>query len=361
MSTDTLPKSMRAVVCYGAEDYRLQEIAVPKPGPGEVLIKTDACGICASDVKCYTGAALFWGDANRAGYCTAPITAGHEFIGTVAGLGEGAGEKYGLAIGDRAISEQIIPCWECRYCKRGQYHLCAVHDIYGFHGQNGGFADYIIFPPNALNHKVPASVPAEHAALIEPLACSMHAVERGQIGFEDTVVIAGCGTLGLGMVAYASRKSPAQLIAVDLSDDRLERARKLGATHLLNPRKENVIEAIRNLTEGYGCDVYIEATGHPASVEQGLLAVRKAGRFVEFSVMREPVTTDWTIIGDTKELDLYGSHLGPYCYPSVINLLAQGFPDASLFITHRMPLESFEEGIHLVHQGTGSLKVLLKP
>lgn len=361
MPTDNLPKTMRAVVCFGPEDYRLQEIAVPEPGPGEVLIKTDACGICASDVKCYTGAALFWGDSHRVGYCTAPITAGHEFIGTVVGLGEGAAEKYGLAIGDRAISEQIIPCWECRYCRRGQYHLCAVHDIYGFHNANGGFADYIVFPARALNHKVPASIPVEYAALIEPLACSMHAVERGQVGFADTVAIAGCGTLGLGMVAYAARKSPAQLVAIDLSDDRLERARRLGATHTLNPRKDNVVEEIRNLTEGYGCDVYIEATGHPASVEQGLHAIRKAGRFVEFSVMREPVTTDWTIIGDTKELDLYGAHLGPYCYPSVISLLAQGYPDGSLFITHRMPLDRYDEGIQLVNAGSQSLKVLLTP
>jgi threonine dehydrogenase-like Zn-dependent dehydrogenase len=276
-------------------------------------------------------------------------------------LGDGAAEKYDLAIGDRAISEQIVPCWSCRYCRRGQYHLCTRHDIYGFHGPNGGFAQYMVFPADALNYKVPAHVPIEHAALIEPLACSMHAVDRARIEFADTVVIAGCGPLGLGMVAYASRKSPAQLVAIDLLDDRLERARKLGATHGLNPRSCSVVEEILNMTEGYGCDVYIEATGHPASVEQGLLAIRKQGRFVEFSVMREPVTTDWTIIGDTKELDLYGSHLGPYCYAQVIRLLAEGFPDANQFISHSLPLEQFLDGIALVERGDQSLKVLLKP
>jgi threonine dehydrogenase-like Zn-dependent dehydrogenase len=163
------------------------------------------------------------------------------------------------------------------------------------------------------------------------------------------------------MVAYARMKSPGALVAVDLHDDRLERARQLGATHVLNPRHSDVPEAVRAMTEGYGCDVYIEATGHPASVEQGLLAIRKAGIFVEFSVMREPVTVDWTIIGDTKELNLFGSHLGPYCYPSVIASLATGAVDGSAFISHQLPLEKFAEGIEMVHSGKESLKVLLIP
>lgn len=362
--TTSLPesKTMRAVVCHGAEDYRLEELPVPQPGPGEVVIHVEAAGICASDVKCYTGAPLFWGDKNRIGYCQPPITAGHEFIGTVVALGEGAGERWGLTIGDRAISEQIVPCWECRFCKRGQYHLCQVHDIYGFRKRTpGGFAEYMTFPAGAINYKVPREIPVEYAALIEPLACSMHAVQRGNIEFGDTVVVAGCGTLGLGMVAYARMKSPGALVAIDLFDDRLERARQLGATHTLNPRTDDVISTIQNMTDGYGCDVYIEATGHPASVEQGLLAIRKAGNFVEFSVLREPVTVDWTIIGDTKELNLYGAHLGPYCYPSVIQSLANGAVDGSVFITHQLPLEDYVQGIELVHAGKDSLKVLLKP
>src|SRR5690348_6425559 len=104
MSSPDLPQRMRAVICHAPEDYRLEEIAVPLPAAGEVVIRVDACGICASDVKCYAGAALFWGDAQRTGYAQAPITAGHEFVGTVAALGEGAAERYGLRVGDRAIS-----------------------------------------------------------------------------------------------------------------------------------------------------------------------------------------------------------------------------------------------------------------
>jgi threonine dehydrogenase-like Zn-dependent dehydrogenase len=360
--SDDLPTIMRGIVCHGPEDYRLEEVPVPQAGSGEIVIRVEAAGICASDAKCFSGAPMFWGDAHRTGYCQAPITAGHEFIGTVVELGQGAGEQYGLEIGDRAISEQIVPCWQCRYCKRGHYHLCLVHDIYGFRQSTpGGFADYMKFPAGALNYKVPSHIPVEHAALIEPLACSMHAVNRAGIEFGDTVVVAGCGPIGLGIVAFAARKNPAAVVAVDLAGDRLERARKVGATHVLNPRKDDVVQAIRDMTEGYGCDVYIEATGNPAAVEQGLLCLAKRGTFVEFSVFGEPVTTDWTIIGDTKELDVRGAHLGPNCYRAVIASLADGAIDASVFISHRLPLEEYLLGIEIVHAGRDSLKVLLKP
>ena len=132
MVGEPLPKSMAAVMCHGPEDYRLEERRVPQPGPGEVLVRVRSTGICASDIKCYTGAPLFWGDAHRPGYCQAPVTPGHEFVGEVVALGEGAGEKYGLAIGDYAVSEQITPCWQCRYCRaRGRLERADVRSDRG--------------------------------------------------------------------------------------------------------------------------------------------------------------------------------------------------------------------------------------
>ncbi len=125
-----LPKTMPAVMCRAPEDYRLEEYAVPQVDAGEVLIRVQSVGICASDLKCYLGAAMFWGDSHREGYCQAPIIPGHEFVGEVVALGDGAGDKYGLAIGDLAVSEQIVPCGACRYCFRGQYWMCMVHTIF---------------------------------------------------------------------------------------------------------------------------------------------------------------------------------------------------------------------------------------
>jgi len=353
---------MQAVVCHGPRDYRLEEWAVPQPGPGEVVVRVKSVGICASDLKCYSGAALFWGDEHREGYCQPPVIPGHEFVGEVVALGEGAGEKYGLEIGDHAISEQIVPCWECRYCRRGQYWMCQEGDVYGFRqGAFGAMAEYMLFPRHALNYQVPKSIPVEHALFIEPLACSIHAVQRGNIEFGDVVVIAGAGPLGLGMVAAARLKHPHLLIALDLNDRRLEVARACGADLCLNPGSVDVVDEVLRLTDGYGCDVYIEATGHPAAVVQGLHMIRKLGTFVEFSLMREPVTADWTIIGDAKELNIHGSHLSPYCYPVAIDMLEKGLLPVERIVTHHMPLASFQEGIDLVSVGDRSIKVALLP
>ena len=155
-----MSQTMRAIMCREPFDYRLEEVAMPVAGPGEVVVKVNACGICASDIKCYTGAPLFWGDEHRKPYVEAPVIAGHEFIGEVVELGEGAGEKYGLQIGDTAISEQIVPCWECRYCRTGKYWLCQVHNIYGFQPVvNGGMADSMKFPARSLVYKVPSDIP----------------------------------------------------------------------------------------------------------------------------------------------------------------------------------------------------------
>jgi erythritol/L-threitol dehydrogenase len=358
-----LPKNMPAIVCWGAEDYRFQEWNVPTPEAGEVVVRVHAVGICASDLKCYQGAPMFWGDAHRSGYVQPPVIPGHEFVGEVVALGAGAGEKYKLALGDLAVSEQIVPCWKCRFCTRGQYWMCQdKHDVYGFRQATfGAMAQYMKFPVGALNYKVPTSIPVRHAAYIEPLACGIHAVERGNIQLDDVVVIAGAGPLGLGMIAAARLKNPRHLIVLDMNEERLALAQLCGADLTFNPAKTDVIDEILKLTDGYGCDVYIEATGYPPAVEQGLRMIRKLGTFVEFSVMREPVTVDWTIIGDTKELNIHGAHLSPYCYPIAIRMLEQHLLPMDQIITHALPLASFHEGMTMVANGKQSVKVVLAP
>ena len=163
------------------------------------------------------------------------------------------------------------------------------------------------------------------------------------------------------MVAAAKMKGAASIIALDLSDDRIEVAKRCGADVGVNPRTEDAVEKVRDLTDGYGCDVYIEATGHPAAVEQGLNMIRKLGTFVEFSVMREKVTADWTIIGDSKELNVHGSHLGPYCYPVAIRMIEQGLLPMDEIVTHRLPLADYQKGIDMVVSGLTSVKVTLEP
>jgi threonine dehydrogenase-like Zn-dependent dehydrogenase len=354
---------MRAVVCHAPQDYRLEELPVPAVEAGEVLVRVLGVGICASDIKCFTGAPLFWGDENRPAYCQPPIVPGHEFVGQVVALGAGAGKKYGLEVGDLAISEQIVPCWECRFCQRGQYWMCdGKHDVYGFRQRTpGAMAEYMRFPADAINYKIPAGLSVSQAVYIEPLACAIHAVQRARIELGETVVVAGCGPLGLGMVAAARLKNPGCLVALDLRQNRLEVAKQAGADITLNPDEVDVVAEVRRLTGGYGCDVYIEATGHPRGVTQGLQMVRRLGRFVEFSVLRELVSVDWTIIGDTKELDILGAHLGPYCYPLAMDMLLKNQVPVGQIVTHAFPLWEYAQALSLVEQAQTSIKVMLEP
>ena len=128
---------------------------MPKPGPGEALVRVEAVGICASDLKCYHGAAKFWGDANRPAWAETEVIPGHEFVGTVVQLDDEAADRWGVAVGDRVVSEQIVPCWKCRYCVDGEYWMCAPHDMFGFKRRTpGAMAEYMVYTDDALVHKV---------------------------------------------------------------------------------------------------------------------------------------------------------------------------------------------------------------
>jgi erythritol/L-threitol dehydrogenase len=357
-----MSNTMRAVVCHGPRDYRLEQIPRPVPSQGEALIRVEAVGICASDLKCYHGAAKFWGDSSRPAYVETPVVPGHEFAGEVVELDDAAAARWGITVGDRVVSEQIVPCWTCRYCRTGKSHMCAPHDIYGFKRRTpGAMAPYMVYPAGALVHKVSRDVPAAHAAFAEPLSCALHAVERAGINFGDVVVVAGCGPIGLGMVAGAAAKSPASVVALDASDAKLELARLCGADLTLNIAQTDVVATIKDMTDGYGADVYLEGTGHPSAVPQGLNLLRKLGTFVEYSVFKDDVTVDWSIISDDKELDVRGAHLGPYCWPTAIRMIESGRLPLDRICAHQLPLPDFQNGLDLVADGTSSVKVSLIP
>lgn len=351
-----IPKSMKALVAYGIGDYRLEtDFPTPVCGPDDILIKTEGCGICAGDLKCQQGAVRFWGDGTQKAYVEPPFIPGHEFVGRVAWLGENV---TGYKLGDRLIADQIVPCGECRFCKDGRYSLCQPHNVFGFKGKlNGGMAEYVRYPKTAVLHRVPEEMPLTDALLIEPYSCSKHAVDRAKITPDDVVVLSGAGTLGLGMVTYMRTKNPKKLIVLDLAENRLEKARQFGADLTLNPGKEDVVSKVLELTEGYGCDVYIEASGNPASVEQGLRMIIKQGRFVEFSVFSGPSTVDWSIIGDEKELDILGVHLSPWCFEDVIQKISAGELKTDGIVSRTFPLEEWEEAFRCATGKYGDYKI----
>lgn len=354
-----LPEKMKALVAKGVKDYALMEVPLPDLKDGDILIKVEACGICAGDIKASHGTARFWGGDGMPGFCKPPFIPGHEFVGRIVAMGKNPPE--GFQIGDRVVSEQIVPCGECYYCRRGMHWLCDPHDVYGFKNYlNGGMAEYVRLPKGSINFHVPEELTLEQAVLIEPFACSLHGVERAKAGPEDTVVLAGAGTLGLGMVNALRQQKVKTLIVLDLNDQRLAMAKNLGADVILNPGTCDAVQAVLDLTDGVGCDVYIEATGHPAAVQQGLDMIRKGGTFVEFSVMSGTSTVDWSIIGDAKEITIYGSQLSPYCFQKTIDSLVEGKTQTDGIVSHQFPLEQWEQA-YAVAQTRQALKVILIP
>jgi len=358
-----IPEEMVAVVAHGPKDYRLEKRKTPRAGEGEVVVKIIACGICGSDIHAFHGAPSYWGDDTMAAWMIAPVTPGHEFFGEVVEMGKGAADKYNLKIGDRVIAEQIIPCNRCKYCIEGNYHLCTVHNMYGFQKgvAEGGMAEYMKYSSTSKIHKIPDSVSIEGAATIEPLACSIHAVQRGKIDFGDFVVVAGAGPIGLFIVQLAHLKTPKRLLILDVNEKRLKTALNLGADIAMNPTKEDVVKKVLELTDGYGCDVYIEASGNPVGVVQGLNMIRKMGRFVEFSVFSKPTSVDWSIIGEKKELDVLGAHISPYTYPIAIDLLSRKLVKVEGIVTQKYKLKDFKDAFQQAEKLDESVKVLLLP
>jgi len=352
-----LPKTMKALVARGQGQYALEQVPVPEIGPGDALVRVEACGICAGDVKATHPTARFWGGDGMPGYCEPPFIPGHEFVGKVVAVGEGCS----LKVGDRVVSEQLVPCGACRYCRQGKYWLCAPHDVYGFKKYlNGAMAEYVRLPKGSINYVIPDSMPLDKAALIEPFSCSLHGVRQADVKVDDVVVLAGAGTLGLGMVGALKMRNPKMLIVLDMVDARLEKAKEFGADLVINPAKEDAVAKVLELTDGYGCDVYLEVTGHPSAVQQGLDMICKGGTFVEFSVMSGPSTNDWSIIGDAKEITIRGSQLSPYCYETTIENLLNGKTPADGVVSHRFPLEQWEEAFR-VAEGKEAFKVVLIP
>lgn len=352
-------EKMKAVVTYAPGDNRYEECPVPELEEGEVLLKVEGCGICAGDLKAYHGGIRVWGTSEKDRYIEAPCIPGHEFFGEVAQV---KGSVPDIQVGDRVCAEQVIPCGECEFCRNGQYWMCTRSAVFGFKKYgNGGFAQYVKLPKTSIKHKLPADLTKEQCVLVEPIACGMHALEQAQIRHEDVVVIAGLGAIGLSMCNMASLALPKLVIGLEVRDGRADMAKSFGADVVLNPAKCSVEEEIKKLTGGLGCDVYIEASGSPKSVSQGMGALRNKGRYVQMGVLSDYVTADWNIIGDGKELTIIGSHLSAKVYPAVIRGIRKGHIKTDGLISHRFKLEDWKAAYETAEKSPDAVKIMLEP
>ncbi|PYT55832.1 MAG: Zn-dependent alcohol dehydrogenase [Acidobacteria bacterium] len=349
-----VPKTMRAGVYREKGIVRVEEVPVPEVGDGEVLIKVAACGICGTDIK-----KIF----HR--YVEPPQILGHELAGTVVAVGRGI-TKWKLA--DRVMSFHHIPCGKCFYCERRLFSQCKQYKTTGltagFTPNGGGFAEYVKAMPWVAERGIvalPDDVSFEEATFIEPINTIAKAVEKARVAEGETVLIAGCGPIGLQFLMVA-RLNGAKLYTSDPMAVRRAKSLTLGALEAFDPSDGKLVEQIKTRTDGRGADAVLVAVAHPAVVIDALAATRPGGRVLLFAA-NDPVTKiefPAAAVGiDEKEI------LGSYSAAADIQdaaadlVLKKKLPVMQI-VTHRFPLTRIQEGLELAAKPTAeSLKILI--
>jgi len=302
---------MKAAVVYGANDIRLTELPTPRPGPGEVLVRVRGSGVCATDVKILGGTGL---------PAQLPTILGHEVAGVIEALGEGVSD---LEREQRVAVYPIAACGECFFCQRGRHPLCL--EPYGLaHGADGGFAEYLVVPRQIVRLGGVVDIgelPFDLAALIEPFSCCLSAAQQCGVREGDSVLIVGCGPLGL-MHTIVCKSFGARVIVLDVDEGRLAKAVELGADAALNPDRGDVFEEVRKLTR-VGADVVIAAVGASQVVELFLPLVRNGGVFNIFG---------GTPKGETIELDPRWLHYGEVVLTGTFGASLQHFKQSLSFV-----------------------------
>ena len=336
-------ETMKAQLFYGPGDVRYEETEVPKIGPGEALVAIKSALTCGSDLKTY-----------RRGHPTMieeGSVFGHEWAGDIVGLAEGIEDFH---VGDRVVAVNTVPCFRCYYCKLERYSMCENLTY-----NNGAYAQYIKIPADILKVntiKIPDHVDYRQAALTEPLACAVHGIDESDIEEGDMVAVNGAGPIGLFFVALAKLKG-AIVISTDLSGDRLEVARQLGADLTVNAsRVDDQVKAVKELTDGgRGVDVAIEATGFPKVWEMTINMARKGGTVNLFGGCESgtSINIDTRLI-HYSELTIKGVyHHTPHYVRKAFKLIDKGLFDTSKFITKDMPLEKLTDALELMGKQKG--------
>ena len=351
-----MPHSVRAVVARAkGEPVTMEVIEVPDPGPGEVLVTVQACGVCHTDLHYREGA------IND----DFPFLLGHEAAGTVEEVGDGV---TNVAVGDFVVLNWRAVCGQCRSCLRGRPWYCfATHNAtqkMTLDGAElspalgiGAFAEKTLVAAGQAT-KVNPAAPPEVAGLIGcgVMAGLGAAMNTGGVGRGDSVAVFGCGGVGDAAIAGSRLAGAHTIIAVDIDDRKLDIARNFGATHTVNSTNEDPIEAIRGLTGGNGVDVAIEAVGLPATYEQAFYSRDLAGTVVLVGVPNPEMKIELPMIevfgrGGTLKSSWYGDCLPSRDFPMLIDLYLQGRLDLDRFVSETIALDEVEEAFHAMERG----------
>jgi L-iditol 2-dehydrogenase len=343
--------SMKAAMLYGVRNLRIENVPIPQLGKGEVLVRVRAATTCGTDLKIF-----------QRGYVShvikLPTIFGHEWAGEIVDL---APDVDWLEKGMRIRAGNSAPCLHCKMCERGKFNLCE-NMIWLW----GAYAEYLKVPAQMVRvnlQKIPVHVSYEEAALTEPLACVLHGVEEAGVKLGDTIAIIGAGPIGLLHLLTVRRLGVERVFMVDLVEERLELAQRIGADETINGKQEDVIRRIRELTDGYGADVVIEAVGLPSTWEQALQMVRKGGTVLEFGGCppgtQIKVSTELLHYGEVKVLGAF--HTTPIHFRRALQLISSKTINVKSLITQKMPLDQLKDAFELLATSKREIKIAIIP
>jgi len=349
-----MSETMKAVVYHAPGDVRVQAVPVPRVGAGELRVKVDACAVCGSDLKSYKV-----GNPR----IQPPLTMGHEFTGVIDTVGEGV---EGFALGERIVMATTISCGECFYCRRGWRNICKNLAPMGF-SYPGGMAEWCVIPERAIVNghvvKVPAHVPAEHAALAEPVSCAVNCMGNCGLAEGDTVVVVGAGPMGLLNLCVAQGSGAGKTILAEISDARLKFAEQFAPDVLVNSAEQDLVEIVMNETDGLGADVAIVAAPAAAPQAEAIGLVRKRGTVCLFASLpkgRSEITIDSRPL-HYGEIRLVGtSDSTAEHVATAVELIATGRIPAGKIASHVLPIDDVAKAWELMISGE-ALRVVLKP
>lgn len=340
---------MRVAMYYNNRDVRVEEIPVPQIGPGELLMRVEASGICGSD-------AMEWYRTGKA-----PLVLGHEIAGKIVAVGNGV-ERY--HVGDRISTAHHVPCNTCHYCMSGHHTVCDTLRQTNF--DPGGFAEYVRLPAINVDRGVfllSDKMSFEEATFIEPLACVLRGQRIAQIQAGNSVLIIGSGISGLLHLQLARTLGPCLLVATDIGNYRLEAARKFGADVVIHAEKD-VPKCLRDINNGRLADRVLVCTGVPQAIIQALQSVERGGIVLFFAPTNPGVTIPISIndLFFRNDITLTTSYAGsPADYAAALELIQAGRIGVQEMITHRLSLAETGLGIRLVAEAQESIKVIIEP
>ncbi len=341
---------MRAIVIEQPNTVVLREVETPLPGLGEVRVRSVRAGVCRTDLDIATGTL----DERWVRF---PIVPGHEWSGVVDSAGDGV---TGVEPGERVVCEGNIACLRCPRCRTGDTHLCVSYDAVGF-TRGGGYGEFVVVPARVV-HPLPDHVSFDAAVLMEPGAVVLKALERARIKPAETVGIVGIGALGAVAIRLARVHSPAAVIAYGLRDEELELALALGADAVVNVEHAGAEAETRKLA-GAGLDVVVETAGAVSALELSTRLVREGGRVVTLGIAGDG--HELTLPADRialRDLSIFGSvGYTTSAWARMVALVRERLVDLEPIITHRFPLEQFQDAFALMDDRRGIVgKIVLE-